>query len=182
MIVIQPHTENVNVVCFAPDGALLASVSEDGWVKVWNPADLHTGKPVWAADADLGDEDEFEHSDFDDDSGVFDDLFSGGLTHAGMALSDLARARGNLPDAEKFLVQGNAPLIGDLPPGSNEVIVHGIFGDAKARAAGLASIETTLPQNPGRWPESPPRLCCAWIPAGPWPSPRMPRPTTTRCC
>ena len=71
-----------------------------------------------------------------------------GLTHAGMALSDLARARGNLPDAEKFLVQGNAPLMGDLPPGSNEVIVHGIFGDAKARAAGLASIEHYLAAKP----------------------------------
>ena len=71
-----------------------------------------------------------------------------GLAHAGMALSDLAKARGNLPDAEKFLVQGNAPFMGDLPPGSNEVIAHGIFGDAGARAAALANIERYLAGKP----------------------------------
>jgi WD40 repeat protein len=54
MIIIQPHTECTNVVCFTPDGELLASVSEDGWAKVWNPAELHTGKPVWEADAEAG--------------------------------------------------------------------------------------------------------------------------------
>ncbi len=71
-----------------------------------------------------------------------------GLAHAGMALSDLAKARGNLADAEKFLVQGNAPLMGDLPPGSNEIVVHGIFGDATARAAALADIERYLATKP----------------------------------
>jgi hypothetical protein len=63
MIVIHPHRACVNVVCFTPDGGLLASVSEDGWAKVWNPAQLHTGKPVWEVDAesdDGGEEDEFE--------------------------------------------------------------------------------------------------------------------------
>ena len=71
-----------------------------------------------------------------------------GLAHAGMALSALAKARGNLPDAEKFLVQGNAPFMGDFPAGSNEVLVHGIFGDAKARAAALAIIERYLVSKP----------------------------------
>lgn len=52
MIVIQPHTECVNVACFSPDGARVASASEDGWAKVWNPAELHTGVPLWEADAE----------------------------------------------------------------------------------------------------------------------------------
>ncbi len=81
MIVIQPHTECVNVVCFAPDGSRLASVAEDGWVKVWDPAQLHTAKPVWEC---LGDEpdlddDDFEFEDDDDDFELFD---TGGLSHA----------------------------------------------------------------------------------------------------
>ncbi len=71
MIVIQPHEECVNVVCFTPDGGLLASVSEDGWAKVWTPGDLHTGKPVWEVDAEADDE-ENENSW----------LFSRGLSHA----------------------------------------------------------------------------------------------------
>ena len=71
-----------------------------------------------------------------------------GLAHAGMALSDLAWARGNLPDAERFLAQGNAALMGGFPSGSNEALVHGIFGDAKARAAALAIIERYLASKP----------------------------------
>jgi len=71
-----------------------------------------------------------------------------GLAHAGMALSDLAKARGNLPDAEKLFVQGNAPFMGDFPSGSNEVIAHGVFGDAGARAAALADIERYLAGKP----------------------------------
>ena len=55
MIVIQPHTGCVNVAAFAPNGLLLASVSEDGWAKVWNPADLHTGRPLWEVDAEADD-------------------------------------------------------------------------------------------------------------------------------
>jgi len=54
MIVIQPHTACVNVVSYTPDGALLASVSEDGWAKVWKPGELHTAKPVWEEDAEAG--------------------------------------------------------------------------------------------------------------------------------
>ncbi|HEY1192479.1 MAG TPA: hypothetical protein VGE74_32950 [Gemmata sp.] len=69
VIVIQPHTDCVNVVCFTPDGARLASVAEDGWAKVWSAADLHTGAPVWEADAEA-----------DDDGGRTG--FSHGLAHA----------------------------------------------------------------------------------------------------
>ncbi len=52
MIIIQPHTRCVNVACFTPDGTRIASASEDGWLKVWNPADLHTAMPVWEVDAE----------------------------------------------------------------------------------------------------------------------------------
>jgi WD40 repeat protein len=69
MIIIQPHTQSANVVCFTPDGALLASVSADGWAKVWNPAELHTGQPVWEVDAEA-----------DEDWGG--SFFSSGLSHA----------------------------------------------------------------------------------------------------
>jgi len=56
MIVIHPHTNCVNVVCFTPDGSLLASVADDGWVKVWLPGELHANRPVWEADAEDGGE------------------------------------------------------------------------------------------------------------------------------
>jgi WD40 repeat protein len=72
MIIIQPHTKCTNVVCFTPDGGLFASVSEDGWAKVWNPGELHTGKPVWKVDAEA-----------DADGGSW---FSSGLTHAQFTL------------------------------------------------------------------------------------------------
>ena len=75
MIVIQPHTNSVNVVCFTPDGSRFASVSEDGWVKVWNPADFHAGKPAWEVRGDykgesLPDDDDFLSFGF------------GGMSHA----------------------------------------------------------------------------------------------------
>lgn len=75
MIVIQPHRDCVNVVCFAPDGGLLASVSEDGWVKVWNPAELHTGVPLWEVDAEAA-----------DDEAEFFFSISYGLSHAQFTL------------------------------------------------------------------------------------------------
>jgi WD40 repeat protein len=56
MIVIQPHTDCVNVVCFTRDGSRLASVAEDGWVKVWTPGELHTGKPLWELDGEAADD------------------------------------------------------------------------------------------------------------------------------
>jgi WD40 repeat protein len=64
MIVIQPHSQCVNVVCFSPDGTLLASVSEDGWAKVWTPGQIHTGRPLWELDAESNDEEE-EQDEFE---------------------------------------------------------------------------------------------------------------------
>ncbi len=55
MIVVKPHSECVNVVACHPDGDVLASVSQDGWVKAWNPATLHAETPTWAVDAETGD-------------------------------------------------------------------------------------------------------------------------------
>ena len=52
MIIIRPHEMCVNAVAYSPDGQLLASVSDDGWVKVWNPATLQTEIPVWEAEGD----------------------------------------------------------------------------------------------------------------------------------
>jgi WD40 repeat protein len=71
MIVIKPHEECVNVVCFAPDGSRFASVSEDGWLKVWDPTTFHAGAPVWEVDA--------EESDGGEELSW---LFSRGLSHA----------------------------------------------------------------------------------------------------
>ncbi|MBN9118791.1 MAG: PD40 domain-containing protein [Planctomycetes bacterium] len=71
MIVIQPHTRCVNVVCFTPDGTRLASVSEDGWAKVWTAAGLHTEKPVWEVNAET-----------DDDESTEGWSFGRGLSHA----------------------------------------------------------------------------------------------------
>ena len=71
-----------------------------------------------------------------------------GLAHAGMALSSLAEARGSLREAETLRVQGYAPFLGGFPPGSNEVLTHGIFGDAAARARALAVIDRYFAGNP----------------------------------
>lgn len=52
MIIIRPHTASVTAVCYSPDGSRLATVSEDGFVKVWDPATLHTERPIWEAEAE----------------------------------------------------------------------------------------------------------------------------------
>lgn len=71
MIVIKPHEDCVNVVCYSPDGTRLASVSEDGWVKVWNPATLHTDEPLWEVDAEVdGDADDADDWHFFSSRGV----------------------------------------------------------------------------------------------------------------
>lgn len=59
MLVIQPHTDCVNVVCFSPDGSRFASGAKDGWVKMWNPTDFHLGQPAWGVDAETDGEDDF---------------------------------------------------------------------------------------------------------------------------
>jgi WD40 repeat protein len=54
VIIIQPHTNCVDVVCFAPDGSRIASVAADGWLKMWSPGELHTNRPIWEVDAEAG--------------------------------------------------------------------------------------------------------------------------------
>lgn len=67
MIVVKPHAKCVSVVCFSPDGARLASGGYDGYLKVWDPTELHTGRPLWEADAEeVGDEPDFD-DEFDDE-------------------------------------------------------------------------------------------------------------------
>lgn len=60
MIVIHPHRDCVNGVCFSPDGTRMASVSQDGYATVWDPTELHTGRPLWKVDAEEDDEDGFD--------------------------------------------------------------------------------------------------------------------------
>ena len=71
-----------------------------------------------------------------------------GLAHAGIALGVLAEARGNLPEAEKYLAQGNAPFMSEFPAGSAESLAHGVFGDAKARASAVAIVDRYLASKP----------------------------------
>jgi TolB-like protein len=71
-----------------------------------------------------------------------------GLAHAGFSLSQLAEKRGDLAQAQRYLLQANGPFVGGLPTGSNEILVHGIFGDGHARAAALALIDRYLAAKP----------------------------------
>jgi WD40 repeat protein len=71
VIVIRPHADCVTAVCYSPDGTRLASASEDGWVKVWDPATLGAGVPVWARDAEAGGEDD-----------IWATFYSSGVSHA----------------------------------------------------------------------------------------------------
>ncbi|WP_157506544.1 hypothetical protein [Gemmata obscuriglobus] len=45
----------MNVACFSPDGTRMASVSEDGWAKALDPAELHVGASVWQVNAEAND-------------------------------------------------------------------------------------------------------------------------------
>jgi len=47
MITFTPHTSSVTALAFSPDGARLASVSNDGDIKVWEVAQLGSSEPVW---------------------------------------------------------------------------------------------------------------------------------------
>ena len=71
-----------------------------------------------------------------------------GLAHAAISLSMLAEARGNLPEAERYLTQGFAPFMSDFPEGSAGPLVHGVYGDANARAQAVAIVEAYLAKNP----------------------------------
>lgn len=81
MIVFKPHEKCINVVCFTPDGARLASASDDGYVKVWDPTELHKGRPLWEADAEEV-EGDFDIDDDDDDFFAFGLSGSAGVSHA----------------------------------------------------------------------------------------------------
>ena len=71
-----------------------------------------------------------------------------GLAHAGLGLAALADARGNRAEAERYWALGNRPFLNDLPAGSAEIIAHGIYSDAQAKAKAIAIIDQYLATNP----------------------------------
>jgi len=71
-----------------------------------------------------------------------------GLVHIGISMSPLAEARGNLPEAETHLMQGYAPFTKEFPEGSLQSMVHGVFGDAKARATAVEVASRYLAGKP----------------------------------
>lgn len=50
MITFTPHTGKVTALSFSPDGSRLASVSEDGSLKLWDVSRLGSDKPVWTVE------------------------------------------------------------------------------------------------------------------------------------
>jgi WD40 repeat protein len=92
VIVVKPHEKCVNVVCFSPDGARLASASDDGYMKMWDPAELYSGLPLWEADA----ENVEDEPDFDDE----DDFFEFGLGSAGVSHAQFT------PDGKLLITSG----------------------------------------------------------------------------
>ena len=71
-----------------------------------------------------------------------------GLAHAGLALGSLADARGNRAEAERYWALGNRPFLNDFPAGSAEIIAHGIYSDAPAKAKAIEVIDQYLATNP----------------------------------
>ncbi|MBP8098129.1 MAG: hypothetical protein KAY03_02310 [Arenimonas sp.] len=71
-----------------------------------------------------------------------------GLVHIGISQSVLDEARGNLPEAEADLMQGYAPFTNEFPAGSLRTMVHGVFGDAKARATAVEATNRYLAGKP----------------------------------
>ena len=71
-----------------------------------------------------------------------------GLVHIGISQSVLDEARGNLPEAEADLMQGYAPFTKEFPAGSLQSMVHGVFGDAKARATAVETVNRYLAGKP----------------------------------
>jgi TolB-like protein len=71
-----------------------------------------------------------------------------GLAHVGLGLSALADARGRKQEAIDQLVAAQRTWLSELPPGSAEVIARGAFGDAEARARGLALVDGYLATRP----------------------------------
>jgi len=71
-----------------------------------------------------------------------------GLTHAGIALSYLAEARGHREEAVTQLVAGLTPLAFDLPPGAIDAIARGALGDKQAHDRALSLIDAYLATRP----------------------------------
>lgn len=71
-----------------------------------------------------------------------------GLAHAGLSLGVLADARGNRAEAERYWALGNRPFLDEFPAGSAEIIAHGIYSDAAAKAKAIAAIDEYLATKP----------------------------------
>jgi TolB-like protein/tetratricopeptide (TPR) repeat protein len=71
-----------------------------------------------------------------------------GLAHSGLALSLLADIRGDRAEAERYWATGNRPFLDDFPAGSAEIIAHGIYADAAAKARAIAVIDQYLATGP----------------------------------
>jgi WD40 repeat protein len=72
MITFRPHTRWVTALAFSPDGCVLASVSHDQMVKVWEVADLASQTLRW----EVKDRSAINHCQF---SATGTELFTGGL-------------------------------------------------------------------------------------------------------
>ncbi len=86
--------------------------------------------------------------ELDKAAGVLKRAKEAGLVHIGISQSVLDEARGNLPAAEADLMQGYAPFTNEFPAGSLQSMVHGVFGDAKARATAVEAINRYLAGKP----------------------------------
>jgi TolB-like protein/Tfp pilus assembly protein PilF len=71
-----------------------------------------------------------------------------GLAHAGLSLGVLSDARGNRAEAERYWALGNRPFLDDFPAGSAEIIAHGIYSDAPAKAKAIEVIDQYLATKP----------------------------------
>ncbi len=71
-----------------------------------------------------------------------------GLAHAGLSLGVLANARGNKAEAERYWALGNRPFLNEFPAGSAEIIAHGLYSDAAAKAKAIDVIDQYLATKP----------------------------------
>ena len=71
-----------------------------------------------------------------------------GLTYVGLGLSSVSDARGRKEEAAERLIPALRAFLGDFPPGSAEVIVQGMFGDAGARTRAVEVVEAYLATKP----------------------------------
>jgi TolB-like protein len=71
-----------------------------------------------------------------------------GLVFAGLGLSSTAAARGQREEAVTLLSGAMQGFAAGFEPGSTELIARGIFGDAAARARGVAAVDAYLATRP----------------------------------